>query len=40
MDNNDDEDTDEESYAKAMQEQVIIICDFSMLEWTVVLFYK
>ena len=40
MDNNDDEDTDEESYAKAIQEQVIIICDFSMLEWTVVLFYK
>ena len=32
MDNNDDEDTDEESYAKAIQEQVIIICDFSMLE--------
>ena len=39
MDNNDDEDTDEENYAKAIQEQVII-CDFSMLEWTVVLFYK
>ena len=32
MDNNNDEDTDEESYAKAIQEQVIIICDFSMLE--------
>ena len=37
-DNNDD-DTDEENYAKAIQEQVII-CDFSMFEWTVVLFYK
>ena len=31
MDNNDDEDTDEENYAKTIQEQVII-CDFSMLE--------
>ena len=39
MDNNDEEDTDEENYAKAIQEQVII-CDFSMFEWTVVLFYK
>ena len=39
MDNNNDEDTDEENYAKAIQEQVII-CDFSMFEGTVVLFYK
>ena len=32
IDNNDDEDNDEKSYAKVIQEQVIIICDFSMLE--------
>ena len=38
MDNN-DEDTDEENYAKAIQEQ-LIICDFSMFEGIVVLFYK
>ena len=39
MDNNDEEDADEENYAKAIQEQVII-CDSSMFEWTVVLFCK
>ena len=39
MDNNNDEDTDEENYAKAIQEQ-LIICDFSMFEGIVVLFYK
>ena len=39
MDNNDDEDTDEENYAKAIQERYCL-CYFSMFEWTVVPFYK
>ena len=39
MDNTDDKGTNEKNYAKAIEEKVII-CDFSMFDWTVVLFYE
>ena len=39
MDNTDDKGTNEKNYVKAIQEQVII-CDFSMFDWTVILFYE